>query len=185
MDRGPAACYRRCPGISWGIGVEFEIIPERLGDDATIARLNEDAFGPGRYVRAAYRLREGIVHEPDLSFVALKDGRMIGSVRLTRILIGTKPALLLGPLAVEPAQKGRGAGRMLVRAALDAARAAGHKIVMLVGDEPYYGPLGFRPLEPYQVVLPAPADPKRTLFAELKPGALDGLSGEARPLKLR
>jgi predicted N-acetyltransferase YhbS len=80
-------------------------------------------------------------------------------------------------LAVRPAHAGRGAGKLLVRTALEAARVAGHGIVLLVGDEPYYGPLGFVRLKPGSVQLPGPVDPSRLLAAELQPGALAGLSG--------
>jgi predicted N-acetyltransferase YhbS len=159
----------------------FTLVLERPEDAAAIEALNELAFGPGRFARAAYRLREGVPHDPALSFVALAGATMVGSVRLTRIRIGGRPALLLGPLAVVPEWKGRGAGKGLVRTALAAARAAGHQVVLLVGDEPYYGPLGFTRLPPYTITLPGPADPLRVLVAELQPGALEGLSGTAAP----
>ena len=159
----------------------FTFRAERPADDAAIEAIHADAFGPGRYARAAFRLREGVPHDPTLSFVAEAGGRVIASVRLTPIRIGGRPALLLGPLAVIPAFKGRGAGKRLVVIALDAARAAGHAVVLLVGDEPYYGPLGFVRLPRYAVTLPAPADPDRVLFAGLAPGALDGLGGAATP----
>lgn len=155
--------------------------PEAPDDDPAIERLSETAFGPGRFARAAYRLREERPHEPALSFVAEVDGHMIGSVRLTKIAIGARPALLLGPLVVDPAWKDRGFGKLLVRTAVAAAREAGHRLVILVGDEPYYGPLGFRRVAPPGAVrLPGPVDPARLLVAELEPGAADGLSGEAR-----
>jgi predicted N-acetyltransferase YhbS len=152
---------------------------EEPGDDSEIETLHRDVFGPGRFARAAYRLREGVPHEADLSFVALAGERLVASVRLTRIAIGGRPALLLGPLVVRPEFKGQGAGKALVRVALEAARDAGHGVVMLVGDEPYYGPLGFIALPPYAITLPAPVDPKRVLVAGLRDGALDGLSGAA------
>jgi predicted N-acetyltransferase YhbS len=157
----------------------FTYRPERPADDAAIEAIHDEAFGPGRYARAAFRLREGVPHDPALSFVAEAGGRLVASVRLTPIRIGGRPAMLLGPLAVVPEFKGRGAGKRLVTIALEAARASGHAVVMLVGDEPYYGPLGFVRLPRYQVTLPAPADPDRVLFAGLVPGALDGLAGAA------
>jgi predicted N-acetyltransferase YhbS len=150
---------------------------ERPGDSHRIETLHAEVFGPGRFAKSAYRLREGVPHDKTLSFVAERDGAMIASVRLTPILIGERPALLLGPLVVDPACKGQGAGKSLVRIGLDAARGAGHRLVLLVGDEPYYGPLGFSKLPPYAVTMPGPADPRRVLVAGLAEGALDGLSG--------
>ena len=159
----------------------FTYRPERPADAAAIDAIHDEAFGPGRYARAAFRLREGVPHDPTLSFVAESGGWLIASVRLTPIRIGGRPAILLGPLAVIPEFKGRGAGKRLVGIALAASRERGHAVVMLVGDEPYYGPLGFVRLPRYRVTLPAPADPDRVLFAGLVPGALDGLSGAATP----
>ena len=156
---------------------------EQPNDDQEIETLNSDVFGPGRFVRAAYRLREGIPHDRGLSFVAQAGDRLIASVRMTGITIGGRPALLLGPLVVLPSFKGQGAGKTLVRIAVEAARKAGHKVVMLVGDEPYYGPLGFSQLAPYAITLPAPVDPARVLVAGLVEGALEGLSGVATRLE--
>lgn len=152
---------------------------EMPADEAHIVALHDTVFGPGAYARAAYRLREGVPHDPTLSFVAMVRHRLVASVRLTPIAIGARPALLLGPLAVDPEFKGRGAGKALVRMAVAAARDAGHSVVMLVGDEPYYGPLGFTRLAPYAITLPGPVDPARVLVAGLADGALDGLSGAA------
>jgi predicted N-acetyltransferase YhbS len=152
---------------------------EEPGDDAEIETLHSNVFGPGRFARAAYRLREGVRHEPDLSFVAHAGQELVASVRLTRIAIGGRPALLLGPLVVKPEFKGQGAGKALVRMAVAAARSGGHRVVLLIGDEPYYGPLGFVALQPYAITLPAPVDPNRVLVAGLMEGALEGLSGPA------
>jgi predicted N-acetyltransferase YhbS len=102
---------------------------------------------------------------------------------MTPITIGGRPALLLGPLAVVPEHKGRGAGKALVRKALDAARAHGHRVVMLVGDLPYYGPLGFTFLGRDVITLPAWVDPDRVLVAGLTEGALAGLGGAAEKVR--
>jgi predicted N-acetyltransferase YhbS len=152
-------------------------------DDPVIEDLHARAFGPGRFARAAFRLREGVPHDPDLSFVATLAGRVVASVRLTPIRIGTLPALLLGPLVVDPEYKGKGAGKKLVRISLEAARDGGHRLVLLVGDEPYYGPLGFARLPPYAVTLPGPADPARVLVASLAPNAAVGLTGRAESVR--
>lgn len=151
--------------------------PEEPAHDAEIESINEEAFGPGRYARAAYRIREGGPHERALSFVALRGGAVVASVRLTRIVAGSGCGLLLGPLAVRPAHKNQGIGRRLVAIAVEAAGKAGWPAVVLVGDEPYYGPLGFRRIPYGQLEMPGPVDPNRLLAYELQPGGAGRLAG--------
>jgi predicted N-acetyltransferase YhbS len=152
-------------------------------DAAWIEATQAALFGPERFKRAAYVLRDGVPPDPRLSFVALAGGKLAASVRMTPITIGGRPAMLLGPLIVDPAHRGQGAGRTLVRKALDAAREEGHRVVLLVGDLPYYGPLGFTFLGRDVVTLPAPVDKDRVLLAGLAAGALDGLAGTARSVR--
>ncbi len=152
---------------------------EEPADAPAIEALHASLFGPERFKRAAYVLRDGVPADPALSFVATRDGRLAASVRMTPITIGGRPALLLGPLVVDPRYKGQGAGRTLVRMTCAEARQLGHKVVMLVGDLPYYGPLGFTFLGRDVITLPAWVDPDRVLVAPLGEGALDGLSGAA------
>lgn len=157
----------------------FSYRPEQPEDGPVIEALHDELFGLGRFARGVYRLRDGLAHEPDLSFVAHAGAELIASVRLTRIAIGGRPVLLLGPLAVAPAFKGRGAGRMLVRIACEAAREARHAAVVLVGDEDYFGPLGFSPIAPDTITVPGPIAPKKVMVRELTKGALEGLAGPA------
>jgi predicted N-acetyltransferase YhbS len=150
-------------------------VPEDL---AEISALHARAFGPGRFTRTAYRVREGTADVTPYCRVCVIDGRLVAAVRFTPVTIGGKGgALLLGPLAVDPAWANQGYGRGLVAKALEDARAAGIAIVVLVGDEPYYGRLGFRRVPWGQIALPGPVDPNRLLAAELQPGALAGYSG--------
>lgn len=152
-------------------------LPEQPAHDPEIEHINAEAFGPGRFARAAYRIREGGPHERALSFVAIHDGGVAASVRMTRVAAGEGRALLLGPLAVRPAYKNMGIGRQLVRLAVAAAETAGAATVLLVGDEPYYGPLGFKKIRRGQLSMPRPVDLDRILVAELKPGAAAALQG--------
>ena len=152
--------------------------PESPADHHQIEDINAEAFGPGRFARAAYHIREGGMHEAGLSFVARQqDGSVIASVRMTRVRGETGEALLLGPLAVRPAFKNIGIGRKLVAIAVEAARAAGHKAVILVGDEPYYGPLGFRRMPYGRLSLPRPVDFNRLLIFEIEAGYMEQLGG--------
>ncbi len=152
-----------------------EVRPE---DGAEISALHARAFGPGRYARTAYRIREGRGAFSRYCRVCLIDGRIIAAVRFTPITIGGRTgALLLGPLAVDPAFANRGYGRGLVGEAMDAARADGLSLVLLVGDEPYYARLGFVRVPIGQIVFPGPVNPMRILAAELIPGALATYSG--------
>src|SRR3974390_1575898 len=157
------------------------ILPETLDDAEAIERLHERTFGPGRYARSAYRIREGRTHALDLSFTARIGTLLVGSVRLSPIRIGEVPALLLGPLTIEPPFRGRGIGAKMLERALAEARHAGHRLVVLVGDEPYYARAGFKRTPKRRVTMPGPVDPARLLVAELVDGAFEGVSGAVRP----
>jgi len=151
-------------------------------DLPAITALQALAFSPGRFARTAYRVREGA---PDLSAycrVALLGDRLIAAVRMTPITIGGREgALLLGPLAVDPEWAGRGYARRLVAEVLDAGRAGGEALVLLVGDMAYYGRLGFVRVPPGQIRLPGPVDPARLLAVELEVGALEKFRGMVAP----
>jgi predicted N-acetyltransferase YhbS len=152
-----------------------EVRPE---DGPHISALHAVAFGPGRFARTAYRVREGTGLASRYCRVCLIEGRIIAAVRFTPIRIGaTDGALLLGPLAVDPAFANRGHGRGLVRDGMDAARADGLGLVLLVGDEPYYARLGFARVPAGRIALPGPVNPERLLAAELRPGALSDYRG--------
>ena len=154
--------------------------PETPDDAAAIERLNARVFGPGRFARSAYRVRESADPDLSLSFVARVGTLLVGANAMTPIDIGGAPALLLGPLIVEPVFRSQGIGEALVTRSLEAAKAAGWKLVILVGDEPYYARMGFKPVPPGRIALPGPVDPARMLYCELEPGALEAAKGEAR-----
>src|SRR5579862_6026472 len=120
------------------------ILAERPNDAEAIERLHERTFGPGRFARSAFRIREGKGHALALSFTARIGTLLVGSVRLTPARIGETPALLLGPLTIEPPFRGRGIGLALMQRALAVAKAGGQRLVVLVGDEPYYAKAGFK-----------------------------------------
>jgi predicted N-acetyltransferase YhbS len=146
-------------------------------DRPAMRKLEERAFGPGRFAKTAYRLREGV--EPDwrLSWLARIGGMLVGANTMTRIAIGGAPALLLGPLTVEEAFRSRGLGEALAMKSLEAARIEGHNLVLLVGDPPLYDRMGFKCAPFGQFRLPGPVDPGRILYCELQPDALAGHKG--------
>jgi predicted N-acetyltransferase YhbS len=159
---------------------ELIITPELSCHDDAVEALGANAFGPGRFARTAFRLREGVKHENKLSFVALRDNQLVGSVRITRILIGERPALVLGPLAVEASSKNEGIGKKLMAEAVQAAKNQDHELIILVGDEPYYRPFGFKRVASGQITLPGPVDSARFLYCELQEGTVKLFHGSAR-----
>lgn len=161
--------------------LSLTILSETVNDAQAIERLHERTFGPGRYALSAYRLREHVDHLLDLSFTARIGTLMVGSVRQLPVCIGNTPALLLGPLTVEPPFRDRGVGRALLDRALKDAKAKGHRLVLLVGDEPYYSRVGFKRIPKGQVTMPGPVDSARLLVCELNDGAFEGVSGAVRP----
>jgi predicted N-acetyltransferase YhbS len=158
----------------------FTLTPETPDDEAAILHLSARVFGPGRFARTAYRVRESTPPDLSLSFVARVGPLLVGANAMTPIFVGETPAHLLGPLIVEPVFRSRGIGEALVNASLEAARATGGRLAILVGDEPYYARMGFRRAGPGRVILPGPVDPSRVLVCELTAGAFEGVQGKLR-----
>jgi predicted N-acetyltransferase YhbS len=163
--------------------IEHPIVsPVTAADLPAIFDLNARIFGPGRFARTAYRIREGAPLISRFCLKATEDygrgGQLIAAIRFTEVTIGGQPGgLLLGPLAVESAYAGLGHGRRLIADGLGYARAAGLGLCVLVGDQPYYGRFGFVVMPPGQISLPGPADPGRMLGAELRAGAFGQYRG--------
>ena len=162
---------------------------ENLRDVEAREALLDEAFGDCRFAKTCERLREGRLAAAGLSLVAVsadgKDeaaGRLLGTVRLWSVSAGPgRPALLLGPLAVAGERRGQGIGAALMTAALARAHALGHRAVLLVGDEPYYGRFGFGAGLTGGLWVPGPVERERFLARELVPGALTGARGLVSP----
>jgi predicted N-acetyltransferase YhbS len=107
--------------------------------------------------------------------------RLVGTVRLWHVSAGGVPALVLGPLAVDPVCRKLGVGAALINHALATASERGHGAVILLGDAPYYGRFGFSDLKTGELSLPGPFERGRLLALELREGALDGASGMIVP----
>jgi len=153
---------------------------ETPDDTALVEALNAESFGPGRFAKSAYRLREGVDAIAALSFVAVEGAVLRGSVRFWPISVGGHEELLLGPLAVRSDQRGRGIGIALMQAGIAAAKAGPWRGILLVGDEPYYAKVGFSRLPPGRVTFPGPVDQSRILGLSLKGGEMLTLSGLIR-----
>ncbi len=158
--------------------MNYSIQPERAQDATLIEALLDRTFGFERKQKTVYRLREGVAPVSALRFVALsEDGTLLGSLRYWPVVIDDVPALLLGPLAVEPSLQGQGIGKALVAHGMAAAKRQKHRLCVIVGAPDYYRPYGFTNASVHGLILPGPVDPERFLVAELKSGALEGVSG--------
>jgi predicted N-acetyltransferase YhbS len=162
-------------------GSAFSLKLETPEDGPAVEALIGRAFGPGRYAKAAERLREGRQPLLDLSHVAWQGEAIVGCCRMWSISIGAAPALLLGPFAVEPEWRSLGLGAALIEAACAAAEVEGHGLIFLVGDAPYFEPMGFTIAPPGRLVMPGPVDPRRMMLKALKPSAAEGLEGPILP----
>jgi predicted N-acetyltransferase YhbS len=140
--------------------------------------LLDRVWGPSRFQKTAERLREARKPAPGLSFIAERDGDIVGTVRLWDVCAGPdRPAVLLGPLAVDAAARCHGVGGALTRRAVAAARQRKHRAVLLVGDADYYERFGFSADKTGALWLPGPYERHRLLACELMPSALDGARG--------
>jgi len=159
------------------------ISPEQPEDAGAIEALLDLAFGAGRLAKASYRYRHGVKPIAELCRVARDGDEIVGAIRYWPVRIGRtgNPALLLGPLAVNPQRRGEGIGRTLVAQTLDWAMLAGHKLVVLVGDVDYYRQFGFHPAAPHGLVMPQEKTPERLQVRELSPSALSGYTGSIGP----
>jgi len=156
----------------------LSIREERLSDVPAREALLDVCFGDERFEKTCERLREGHRPAEGLSLVIEDDGAIVATVRLWHVDAGPgRPALLLGPIAVDPQAQGLGLGSKLMRAALARAKALGHAAVLLVGDAPYYARFGFSTEHTGALWLPGPVDRARFLGLELVPGALSRACG--------
>jgi predicted N-acetyltransferase YhbS len=155
----------------------FAIRAERASDVAAREALLDACFGASRHTRTCQRLRDGRAPAQGLALSAVRQGRLVGTVRLWHVSAGGVPALMLGPLAVEASSRQLGAGAALITHALAAAKVRGHRAVILLGDAPYYARFGFSAAKTGQLSLPGAFERERLLGLELAEGALDGAWG--------
>src|SRR3954471_7737095 len=159
----------------------FAIRNERASDIAAREALLDASFGANRGARTCQRLRDGRAPADGLAFSAVRGGKLVGTLRLWHVDAGRRPALVLGPLAVDPSCRKLGIGAALIRHSVAAATARGHAAVILLGDAPYYGRFGFTAASAANLSLPGPFEHERLLGLELRKGALDGACGPIVP----
>ncbi|WP_293211240.1 N-acetyltransferase [Parvibaculum sp.] len=155
----------------------MKIVLETESYTPAVDKLVADAFGPDRFAKTVYRLRDSVEHDTSLALVAIDKGEVVGTLRFWPIEIEGTPALLLGPLVTAPNWQGKGIGSRLMHAGLARAAAQGHRIVVLVGDEPYYRRFGFTRALARRLELPGWVDTDRFLARELVSGAMTGVMG--------
>lgn len=160
--------------------------PESPGDADAVRAVHLAAFDrpelAGRpAVEAALvdALRAGGYVLPDLSFVAVDDGTVVGHVAASRATVGGEPAVALGPIGVLPDRQARGIGSALVEGLLAAADARAERAVVLLGDPAYYGRFGFRDSRQLDVTAPDPAWREHFQVRPLAAWAANPMSGPA------
>ncbi|MDP6690491.1 MAG: N-acetyltransferase [Alphaproteobacteria bacterium] len=162
----------------------FQVSLEKPGDGPAIEKLLDQSFGPARQGLTAYCLRGDVPPLPELSFVMRGAAFLCASIRYWPVAIdGRRDALLLGPLAVGQAWRGRGLGKILIGHSLARAKALGHGVVLVIGDPEYYQPFGFSSDLAAGLSLPKPVEDGRFQACELVPGALRELSGGVGPAR--
>ena len=157
------------------------IQPEREKDYSAIHEINVLAFGRENEARLVNKIREALDFIPELSLVAIKNGRVVGHILFSRIIIQSKagsfPALALAPMAVHPKFQNQGIGSKLVRQGLERCRNRGHKIVVVVGHPQYYPRFGFSSARTKGLEAPFPVPDEVFMVLELVRGALHDTTG--------
>jgi predicted N-acetyltransferase YhbS len=134
---------------------------QTFNDAAEIDRLMGLGFSSSHSGRNIWRLREGEVLDELCLVAEAEAGHLLGSIRYWPITIANKPSILLGPLAVDPAVRGRGIGVQLVRQSLERALSGPWHWCFISGEPNYYLKFGFSPVTYEDVSLPAHIEEER------------------------
>ena len=137
-------------------------------DLKNIEKLLDEAFGPGRYARTAYRYREKHNLISEYSYIYQDNKQLLASISFSQIFINNKSeGLLLGPLAVKPGHVGKGYGVALVETAIKLIKKSKkYSFIVLVGDIDYYRRFNFKQIsQPLNLV--GPVNPNRVLILSL------------------
>ena len=137
-------------------------------DLKNIEKLLDEAFGPGRYARTAYRYREKHNLISEYSYIYQDNKQLLASISFSQIFINNKSeGLLLGPLAVKPGHVGKGYGVALVETTIKLIKKSKkYSFIVLVGDIDYYRRFNFKQIsQPLNLV--GPVNPNRVLILNL------------------
>ena len=161
-----------------------DLIPLATQPAAAVEALLDRAFGADRHARTAYKVRGAAGAIAALSFGAVEDGVLVGSIQCWPVALTDgygveRPLVMLGPVAVEPARQQDGIGRRLVDRSLAAAAEAGlAAAMMLIGDPEYYGRFfGFSAAVTAGWTLPGPVERRRLLARGDDVPAVAGMLG--------
>ena len=137
-------------------------------DLKNIEKLLDEAFGPGRYARTAYRYREKHNLISEYSYIYQDNKQLLASISFSQIFINKiNKGLLLGPLAVKPGHDGKGYGVALVETTIKLIKKSKkYNFIVLVGDIDYYRRFNFKQIsQPLNLV--GPVNPNRVLILSL------------------
>jgi len=164
--------------------MDFTIRPEEKEDDRAVLALHKSRLGPGRFAKTSYRIREQADFDIICSFVAVKDGEVVGSVRQTWVCFKpSQTCLFLGPLVVDKKVSSLGLGQSLLQAAVQRAESCGAKAVILIGDFLYYQKVGFEIAHTFghKIGFPGPVDHNRLLIKNISLKPNEWLEGKMKP----
>jgi predicted N-acetyltransferase YhbS len=137
-------------------------------DLKNIEKLLDEAFGPGRYAKTAYRYREKHNLISEYSYIYQDNKQLLASISFSQIFINNiNKGLLLGPLAVKPGHDGKGYGVALVETTIKLIKKSKkYNFIVLVGDIDYYRRFNFKQIsQPLNLV--GPVNPNRVLILSL------------------
>lgn len=146
--------------------------PERPADYAEVCQIIKEAFAnaehsDGNEPDLAAALRSSRSFIPELSLVAVEDGRLVGHILFTKARVGRTPVLALAPLSVLPAYQNRGIGLALIRQGHSTAAGLGFGYSVVLGHAEYYPKAGYVPASRYGIQAPFEVKDENFMAARL------------------
>lgn len=164
------------------VDLSYQIRQQTSDDQIEVDRLMGLGFAPSHASRAIWQLRQGALIN-NLSLVADAGGYLLGSIRYWPIAIANRPSILLGPLAVDPAERGKGIGVSLVKESLAIAHNGAWEWCFISGEPNYYLKFGFKPVDYDDISLPAWIEPERLHLLSLPQARLDLMPPKPWPIQ--